>query len=127
MKKFISLLLVAVMCLTLASCSASDKRDEIRKSADTFPELSVEEFKSMMTENPVRTKELLGGKIYRITSEVIFTTESYCGLDGAFIVHLEKEDILKLNIEECYTFVGTLEFSGILNAPTMKDAILVEE
>lgn len=51
MKKIVSLLLVAVMCLSFASCSAFGGRNKIRKQADTAPNLSMSTYANMLEEN----------------------------------------------------------------------------
>ncbi|MEE1012083.1 MAG: hypothetical protein U0L11_08655 [Acutalibacteraceae bacterium] len=127
MKKIISLILVAVMCLAFASCSAFDGRKKVREQADTAPVFSMVAYAQMFENNEVRAKEKYEGKVFKFTGEVYEVNERYCFVNGIkyMQVFLEKEDLLKLNKGQEYTFVGVFEQTPFY--PTLKDAILLDD
>ena len=127
MKKIISLILVAVMCLTFASCSAFDGRKKVREQADTAPVFLMVDYAQMFENNEVRAKKEYEGKVFKFTGEVYGVKERYCFINGIkyMQVFLEKEDLLKLNKGQEYTFVGVFEQTPFY--PTLKDAILLDD
>ena len=124
MKKFIAIVLVAVMCLSFSGC---DSRDKIRKQADTAPVLSIQTYADMLDENEARAKAEFDGKIYSYTGEVYDIGDGYCNVKGAryIDVYLAEEDLVKLNKGETYTFVGVFEHEVI--CPNLKDAIVLDK
>ena len=125
MKKTISLILVAVMCLTFASCSALGGRKKVRELADIAPSLTCEEFWNVYKRNGARAKDEFDGKVYRISGEIFEVSEDYCYInDRRTKVYLEKEELLKLDRGEYHTFVGVLDV-GAYSKLSVKYAILL--
>ncbi len=124
MKKIIAIVLFAVICLSFSGC---DSRDKIRKQADTAPELSIQTYADLLSENEARAKAEFDGKVYSYTGEVYDIGNGYCNVKGACYidVYLEEEDLVKLNKGEEYTFVGVFEHEAI--CPNLKDAIVLDK
>lgn len=137
MKKIISLILVAVMCLAFASCSAFDGRKKVREQAETATVLSLQNYYETLEENGARAEAEYDGKMFKYTAEVSSITDNYCvvgtSLDflgpinaDALLIYLDEEDLIKLSVGKTYTFVGVFDCK-ISRIPCLKKAIVLDD
>ncbi len=137
MKKWIALLLAAVMCLSLCACGSDGKGNEtgavsdedIRTSAE---EISAEKLWENIGGNAARAETYVG-KPLKITGTVIEIEKNNCyimshanenttinhfedgvGFDCEFgiRVYLKAEELAELNVGDVITFTGVVDSTG---------------
>ncbi len=152
-KRFLALLLAAVLPLSLTACGgngngagssdgasaeATTSKEELLEQAEniTFTELLT-----ALQENKLRAQETYVGNVYTYSECVTAIEEDYAELSGSVKVYLPKDDLMNLNVDERITVVGTIdsldltetsetingfEFSSTAPAVEMKPAYYVD-
>ena len=132
MKKFLSLLLALVMCISLVACTGAKTKEDLLSEAMV---LSPEQLINERFDNPARAKKEYHDKIVIMTGEIFDIDDDYVEIgfrDNApsIYVLLDSDSIAELERNTEITVVGKMSVdgsgSGFTDAPCVLDAYLVE-
>lgn len=126
MKKWIALLLAAVLCLSLVACggkgSSSSTEDDTTSAEPEKSEteatltkeemlacaVEIDDYASEMAENKLRAEEKYIGNVFYVTGGVS-NIQSDCVDVGDFTVSLPTEEIIQLSSGQRITVVGRID------------------
>lgn len=117
MKKFISMILVLILCLSIAGCGSELSKEELLQQATSIQWYTInDEYQA----NPIRARSMFEGNAYKFSgrldaflsgNRIVIRPERSADL-FSIIIKVSESQIMELSIDQEITVIGIVETLG---------------